>query len=275
MGNVSRIHILHTGTVQIDRALAYQERTLHPLPFTGWLRPASTRITVPVSSYIIEHSEGLVLIDTGWHTDLRHNPRGHLGFLASTMFQGSLPEGAAIHEQLAKLGVSERELKAVVLTHLHADHVSGVKHVSGAERILVSERELHAAERSPSYTKSMWEGAVLESFRLEPIPFGPFRLGLDLFGDESIYLVHTPGHSKGQLSILVKLKDGWVLLASDVGYSTRSWSEMILPGVMDNRTEAARSLEWVRQFAARPDCLGVYANHDPNVLPTIIEAEAI
>ncbi|CAM3685762.1 N-acyl homoserine lactonase family protein [Cohnella lubricantis] len=275
MNKISRIHILHTGYVRIDRALAYRERTLHPMPYTGWIRPASARITVPVSTYLIEHSNGPVLIDTGWHTDIRIDQRRHLGFLASTMFQGSLPEGAAIHEQLAKIGIRERDLEAVVLTHLHADHVSGLKHVAGAKRIIVSDLEVEAAQRSLGYNRTMWQGVKFDSYRPKSIPFGPYGLGLDLFGDESLYLVHTPGHSRGQLSVLVKLSGGWVLLASDVGYSTRSWREMMLPGVTDNREEAERSLHWVRDFASRTDCLGVYANHDPDVLPMVIEDEVV
>lgn len=275
MNKISRIHILHTGSVRFDRALAYRERTIHPMPYTGWLRPASARVTVPVSAYLIEHSHGPVLIDTGWHTDMRIDQRRHLGFLASTMFQGSLPEGAAIHEQLAKIGIRERDLEAVVLTHLHADHVSGLKHVAGAKRIIVSELEVAAAQRSPGYTRTMWQGVNFDSFRPKPIPFGPFGLGLDLFGDESIYLVHTPGHSRGQLSVLVKLSRGWILLASDVGYSARSWREMSLPGVTENREEAECSLQWVRDFTSRNDCLGTYANHDPDVFPMILEDKMV
>jgi len=271
MSEITRIRILHTGSVRIDRALAYRERTLHPMPYTGWLRPQSARLTVPVSAYLVEHSRGPVLIDTGWHTDMRLDQRQHLGFLASTMFQGELPEGAAIHEQLAKLGIGERDLEAVVLTHLHADHASGLKHVAGAKRILVSELEVAAAQRSLGYSRAMWRGVRMDRFRLMPVPFGPYGLGLDLFEDGSLYLVHTPGHSRGQLSVLVQLSGGWVLLASDVGYSSRSWGEMLLPGVTDNREEAECSLRWVRDFSSRPDCLGVYANHDPDVLPSVIE----
>lgn len=53
-------------------------------------------------------------------------------------------------------------------------------------------------------------------FKLTEIPYGSYKLGLD-FRDGSVYLVHTPGHSTGQFSVLVQTKRGWVLLASDVG----------------------------------------------------------
>jgi N-acyl homoserine lactone hydrolase len=83
----------------------------------------------------------------------------------------------------------------------------------------------------------------------------PIRAGLDLYGDRSIYLVHTPGHSKGQISILVKTDNGWVLLASDVGYGKKAWEQGILPGLTINKEEAAQSLRWVGSFAQRCDCV--------------------
>lgn len=71
------------------------------------------------------------------------------------------------------------------------------------------------------------EGVNLQTFALEDFPYGPFKLGLDLFHDGSLYLVHTPGHSKGHISFLVLTGEGWVLLASDTGYAEKSWKQHI------------------------------------------------
>jgi len=70
----------------------------------------------------------------------------------------------------------------------------------------------------------------LEPFKLETIPFGPYNLGKYLFGDGLIYLVFTPGHTPGHLSVLLRVANGGLLLASDVGYAEKSWKELILPG---------------------------------------------
>ena len=53
--------VLKTGGVSIDRALASEEATHHPMPETGWSRPAETRLWVPVSAYLLTHPEGTVL----------------------------------------------------------------------------------------------------------------------------------------------------------------------------------------------------------------------
>lgn len=249
----------------MDRALPYREKTWHPLPHSGLLRSKSKRVTVPVSAYLIEHPRGRVLVDTGWHEILRTEPERHIGFPFSLVFRGTLPAGAAIHEQLAARGVEPRDLDYVILTHLHADHVSGLPHVREAKKILTTQAEWTAANKEFGYTKKMWQGITIDTFEPQSIPFGPYQQGLDLFGDGLLHLVYTPGHTRGQLSILVKVSAGYVLLATDVGYSTRSWEEMILPGVLADEQQARESLQWVRDFSQRPDCVAVIANHDPNL----------
>jgi glyoxylase-like metal-dependent hydrolase (beta-lactamase superfamily II) len=263
------VHVLHTGTVTVDRALAFRERTRHPAPYTGWFRPRAARIELPVSAYLIEHPEGSTLVDTGWHAEMRTDQRAHLGRIAASMYSGRLPEGRAVHEQLAGLGLSPADLRFVVLSHLHSDHVSGLEHVADAERVLVSRPEWEA-RGSFGYIRSMWAGTDIEPFDLERIRFGPRGRGLDLYGDGSVYLVFTPGHSRGHVSVLARTASGWVLLAGDVGYARRSWEEGILPGVTTSDAEMEASLSWVGTFAAREDCLATFANHDPDVVPVTL-----
>jgi N-acyl homoserine lactone hydrolase len=267
---MSTIHVWHTGSVRIDRSLAFREKTLHPAPYTGFLRPSSCKTWVPVSSYLIEHPKGRILVDTGWHEDMRTNPKRHLGRLSHAMFQGILPPGQSIRERLNSIGLQATDLDYVLLTHLHSDHVSGIEHVRAAKRILTSETEWRAAARDLGYVRSMWQDVPIETFSLETIPFGPYNKGIDLFGDGSVYLVHTPGHSKGQFTVMVQTPQGWVLIIADVGYAQQSWKEFVLPGLTTNKEEAEHSLRWVREFSMRDDCRLVLANHDPDVTPHII-----
>jgi N-acyl homoserine lactone hydrolase len=266
----TKIHVWHTGSVYIDRALSFREKTLHPAPFTGWLRPTRKKMWVPVSAYLIEHPKGVLLVDTGWSEEIRTAQRKHLGWLANSLFKGSLPPGESIREQLQRLGYRDHDLDFVILSHMHSDHVSGINHVARAKRILVSDLELNAANKDLGYIRSMWKGVNIEPFQMKPIPYGPYEIGLDLFQDGSIYLVFTPGHSKGQISVLIQTDEGWVLLASDVGYAKKSFEQNILPGLTTNDHQAAKSLNWVRSFSQLDVCKLVLANHDPDIKPQII-----
>jgi N-acyl homoserine lactone hydrolase len=265
-----KIHILHTGKVYIDRALAFKENGFHPMPYTGWFRGQNKKMWVPVSSYLIEHPKALILVDTGWNEEIRVNQKKHLGRFSYSLYKGELSQGNSISEKLHTLGIKSSDIDYVLLTHLHSDHVSGLRHVQDAKSILTSALEWKAANRKIGYIKSMWKGIPIDTFNLTDIPFGPFNKGLDLFGDGSLYLIHTPGHSEGQFSILIKMDKGWVLLASDVGYSRKSWDQMILPGITSNKKHAKQSLEWIRDFSNRDDCIDVFVNHDPEIEPHTI-----
>ena len=269
MENFVKVHVMHCGYVKMDRAIPYEEKTWHPMPQSGLFRSKSKQVTMPCSAYLIEHPKGLVLVDTGWNEAVRSDQLGHLGFFNWSAFRATLPEGAAIHEQLAARGVHPRDLDYVVLSHLHADHVSGLPHVQEAKKLITTKPEWEAAHREifTGYRKTMWSGIPIETFELEPIPFGPYGKGLDLFGDGLLYLVFTPGHTRGLVSILAKTEQGYVLLASDVGYSARSWEEFVLPGGLVNREQGIASLRWVQEFSKREDCIAVIAYHDPNVVP--------
>lgn len=269
MDRYVKLHVMHCGDVTLDRALPFREETWHPAPYTGLFRSKDKRVTMPCSSYLLEHPDGLVLVDTGWHEQVRTDLRGQIGFLNSLAFTGRLPQGAAVHEQLQARGIDPRRLEYVLLSHLHADHVSGLHHVRDAKRILTSELEWDAAQREFGYVRKMWEGIPIDTFSLEEVAFGPYGKGFDLFGDGLITLVFTPGHTRGHHAVVVKTERGYVLLAGDVGYATRSWREFILPGVLADKQQAIDSLRWVQAFEQREDCVAVLANHDPDVRPGV------
>lgn len=268
-----KVHIMHTGEVWIDNSLAFREKSIHPAPYTGWLRGKKHKVCVPVSCYLIEHSKGLVLVDTGWNEEIRINQKLHLGNLAYSMYKGELPKGTSIKEQLFQKGIHPKDIEYVILSHMHSDHVSGLKHVTEAKNILVSDVELRATQKCLGYIPSMWSGVPIRGFSLETIPYGPYRKGYDLFDDHSLYLVHTPGHTDGMISVLVKGNKQWIVLASDAGYAKKSWENMILPGLTTNKVAAKKSLEWIKQMGRDKDCIQVIANHDPHIIPGIIEVK--
>jgi glyoxylase-like metal-dependent hydrolase (beta-lactamase superfamily II) len=268
------VEILRTGSVSIDRALAYEESTRHPMPETGLFRPAEAREWVPVSAYLLHHPNGPVLVDTGWHTDVRTDERGHLGGVLAALHDARLPPGEAVSEHLAERGLGPADLAAVVVTHLHSDHVSGLGLVADAPRILVSEPELESVAGVVSLNRflagHMWDGIEFESFGFEETGVGPYGRSHDLFGDGSIRLVWVPGHADGQVAVLARTDAGTVLLASDAVYSARNIEDGVPPGAVTDRDAAVRSVEWVAEMRDDPDCMAVLANHDPAVQPRTI-----
>ncbi|WP_028778140.1 N-acyl homoserine lactonase family protein [Shimazuella kribbensis] len=264
MKSYAKIHVMHAGELTYDQSLAFKE--MDSIPAVHQRGPEYQQ-KVPVSSYLIEHPKGNIVIDTGWHEDIRTNPKEHLGEDIYQFIEYKLPEGKSVREQLASKNIQTDQIDAVVITHLDVDHISGLPLLKNAKRFLVSAPEW---ENNQHESKEKWyKGIEFEPFQLEPIPFGPHQLGKDLFGDGLVYLVYTPGHTAGHISVLVRAEAGWVLLVSDVGYAEKSWKEKILPGNTVNDELAYQSLRWVNEFSQRNDVVATIANHDTKIKPTV------
>ncbi|WP_233531466.1 N-acyl homoserine lactonase family protein [Paenibacillus alkalitolerans] len=258
-----KVHVMHTGDLKYDRSLAFKELEVIP-PVNQ--RGEACQELVPVSAYLIEHPKGRVIVDAGWHEDIRTKPKEHFGEDLYQFIEYRLPEGSSLREQLAAKGFAPRDIDAVVMSHLDEDHISGLELLIGAKKFLVSEPEW---KNVASYKEKWFKGVSFETFEPESIPYGPYRLGKDLFGDGLVYLVLTPGHTAGHVSVLARVEAGWLLLVSDAGYAEKSWQELILPGFTFDERQALDSLKWVREFSQREDCVAAIANHDPSVRPGI------
>lgn len=128
--------------------------------WTGAFRSKNHLVEAPVSVYLIEHPKGLVLIDTGWHTDNREHQFKNLRhqYFAN---KAVLPEGQAVYEQLEKMGIRPKDLDFVMLSHLHCDHADGLRLVKDAKRIMVSDLEYKAASRDKiRYLAHEWKGVI-------------------------------------------------------------------------------------------------------------------
>lgn len=277
-----RIHVLHCGKVYTSPYLPFDTDGVGMMKVAGIGVPKKEWVWMPVSAYYIEHPKARILVDTGWSR--RISPAGvpdrkaqisELGRVLYSMNHGYLPAGEAVDEQLLKLGVKTSDLDYVVLTHLDCDHVCGVHQVADARHILVSETEMKFAAKFSitnrfRFQKRWWNGVPIGLFPWNSNE-GPFRRSYDLLGDGSVQLINIPGHTEGLVAVKITNSEGrYVLIDSDGAYGSKSWKEMILPGVADNRKDQLVSLQWIREMSMDDNCIESLANHDVNVSPHVI-----
>lgn len=276
-----RIHVLHCGSMLVSKAVPYGGGVNLKNARRGVFDKPDERIELPVSAYLIEHPKGKVLIDTGWSREI--SPDGVYdaaavklqlpGYLAA-FYHPWVGKGKTAAEQLAAMGIAPEELSAVVLTHLDADHTSGLRSVKNAQRILLPEEEGWWTIRTVyklRQPESMYRGVPIEHFWFKGTMDGPLWWSYDLFGDETIKFVCLPGHTDGQIGVKIKNGKKFVVLTSDAAFTERSWREKILPGYGFNEKAMLKSFDWIEEQANDPDCVEVIANHDPDVHPQVIE----
>lgn len=281
MDNI-KIHIFHTGMVRTSPYLPYGNGC-GLIKASGITTPKSKWIWMPVSTYLIEHPKGLILVDTGW--DRSMSPNGaydkkaqisSLGsFILYNINQGFVESGASVDEQLNAMGIKPSDLDYVLLTHLDCDHANGLPLIKDAKHILVSNDEINMLKKQSPIIKirfqdKWWRNTKIEGFNYNDVE-GPFGKAYDLFGDGSIKMINIPGHSDGLCAVKIKNSDGkYVLLFSDGGYGEKSWRDLITSGISMDRKKQFKSLEWIREQSLDENCIESLANHDVNVKPHII-----
>ena len=275
-----KIHVLHTGKVCVSPDLPFGGEHCSALKASGILGKKEERLWLPVSVYLIEHPNGKILVDCGWHRDMSPNgtfdKAAQIKSLGSRLLylvnQGEIEKGAAVDEQLKKLGLRPADLDYVLLTHLDCDHANGLGLVKDAKKILVSADEVACAKKHSAvrYKKKWWKDVNLTEFEWNGTK-GPVKKSYDLFGDGSIELINIPGHSDGLFAVKIKNQQRkYVLLFSDGGYGEKSWKKMITSGISLDKENQKKSLEWIREQSMNENCVKSLANHDPDVIPHVI-----
>jgi N-acyl homoserine lactone hydrolase len=271
-----RIHAIQTGKVAVrtrqrEGVGSGNRRFINTLLDSDWTEP------LPIYCWLIEHPDGLVLVDTGetaraaekgyfpgWHPYYR---RGVREWVEPTEEVGP---------QLESLGVSASDLRWIILTHLHTDHAGGISHFP-ANEILVSRAEMKAASgtmgRLRGYLNNRWP----ESFRPTLVdfldePLGPFDKTSRVTGDGAVVLVATPGHSPGHLSVVVHAQNQTFFLAGDTSYTEELMRRRVVDGVSRDEAAARKSLERINQYIASEPTTVYLPSHDPGSEQRLSEA---
>jgi N-acyl homoserine lactone hydrolase len=273
-----RIHAIQTGTVAITTKWREGEgrgrlRLVNTLLDSKWTEP------LPIYAFAIEHPEGVIVVDTGETARVSepgYFPRWQPVFRFAVR-EYVRPE-QEIGPQLEQLGILPSDVRRVVLTHLHTDHAGGLHHFRDNE-ILVSRAELEYAAglrgRLRGYPNKRWPAWLHPSLvDLPAVPFGPFPASMALTEAGDVTLVPVPGHSPGQLAVVVEDGDHAVFLAGDSSYT----QDALLRGVVDGvgPDEAAERLthERIRAYAAEMPTVYLPA-HDPETAARLAARETL
>ncbi len=216
-------------------------------------------VEVPVPFFLIRHPEGDVVVDGGNPLAVARDAHAHWGALAD-QFRVRMTEEQHCVAQLRQLGIAPQSVRHVVQTHLHIDHTGALGHFSDAT-VIVHARELDAARTAePPHA----HGYVRNDFERAGLGWRVAEGDLDLFGDGTIRVLQTPGHSAGHMSLMLELGEtGPVLLTADAVDDLSQWDERRPLRVLCSRDDAKRSLERLHDLARETEPLVVFG-HDPD-----------
>jgi N-acyl homoserine lactone hydrolase len=261
-----KIHAIQTGTVALTKSWREgvghgKRRLLNTLLDREWTEP------LPIYAFAIEHPEGVVVVDTGETARVAepgYFPRWQ-PFFRFAMRERVEPE-EEIGPQLERLGITPSDVRTVVLTHLHTDHAGGLHHFPNKE-ILVSRTEMEYAAglrgRLRGYVNKPWPAWFSPTtVELGPVPFGPFPTSLRLTEAGDVTLVPVPGHSPGQLGVVVEDTDHAVFLAGDSSYTQDAMLRGAVDGVGPDEDAERLTHDRIRAYTEANPTVYLPA-HDP------------
>ncbi len=194
---VKKIYLLQGGFVTADRSILLTAVDI------------GQKIQSPVYSVLLMHDHGPILIDTGLIPEGLTKPEEAWGPRAKVI-KPQLTEADDIRNRLREVGLQVRDVKMVILTHMHWDHTGGLRFFSHCP-IVVQKAEHRFAYEPDAFVAAQYMQNHI-SFPLQ------FKL---MEGDEilvpGVSVLKTPGHTPGHQSILVRLDDGrYFIFAGDV-----------------------------------------------------------
>jgi glyoxylase-like metal-dependent hydrolase (beta-lactamase superfamily II) len=230
-------------------------------------------VPMPVYAWVLEHpTEGLVAIDVGYPEESEKGGSAYPGKVARDVLQ--LGPTRALRGALREIGRAPEELRTIVVTHLHGDHAGGVMDLPGATLVVSSgEWWTLGSRKGPLGDDARaWRGhGKRREIAYNDGPMGPFAAHEDLFGDGSVLLFPTPGHTAGHSSVLVNLPGAPVLLLGDAAWVDRGWQEPAPKGALprqileDDWRLGMEALWKVRAWKERVAGLQVLAGHEPSL----------
>lgn len=206
-----------------------------------------------VRSYLVVHSEGTLLWDTGIDDAIAVSTDGQR-IARSIVFRVPRTLGS----QLAEIGVSPDQVDYLGLSHLHVDHVGNVGRFPRATVLL--QRDEHEAAYGPDperFTLSPDAYAALDRDRIEIVDGDH-----DVFGDGLVVLKPLAGHTPGHQGLLVELPEtGPVLLAGDIAYSAADYTDSAVRPLNVDLEASRRSIDSAK--ALERECgATVWLHHD-------------
>ncbi len=217
--------------------------------------------------YLIQHAKGLMVWDSGINDRVAAMPEGFQRGAVAPRYVLRKPFSA----QLAELGVDPAKVPHVAFSHTHGDHVGNGNLFTGAT-VYIQQAEYDAAFGPDAAAK--WNFEPADYGRLSANRFVKLNGDHDVFGDGSVVILSTPGHTPGHQSLLVRLpKRGPVILTGDAVHLQENWTARRVPSFNYSREQSLASMDKLADVMKKTGAQ-LWINHDKAQSDTIPKAPA-
>ena len=208
--------------------------------------------------YLIRHGGSSLMWDTGVPEATIGDPKGW----------STLPKLIVYHldrtitSQLAEIGLKTGDIDYVAISHTHGDHIGNVKLFPDAT-VLLQRAEYDWINSGPLTDPNLNQLVILARQLMgQPKNLKLIDGDLDVFGDGSVILISTPGHTPGSQSLMVHLANsGYIVLSGDVVHLQENFEKNIVPALNVDKAQSLASMQRVRDIMQSYNAK-LFINHD-------------
>jgi glyoxylase-like metal-dependent hydrolase (beta-lactamase superfamily II) len=231
---VDRLYVLYCG-----EALGHDQ--------SRWSPGVNVGVPIELSDncYLIHHTQGWFLWDTGIADAVASRADGVKGANGAP----DVKRTKTLAAQLDALGVKPTDIEAMAISHTHPDHIGNVEMFQQVMLyVQKAEYEWPGADGAPRFNPAH--------------PVTKLEGDHDVFGDGSVVIISTPGHTPGHQSLLVRLpKTGAVVLSGDAVHFKDNWDHRRVPAMNTSKEQTLASLDRIADILAKEHAQ-LWINHD-------------
>jgi N-acyl homoserine lactone hydrolase len=247
-GQPVKVHLVSTGAVTVKTKFR-EAKTTGLLAMIAFILDRKFTEWMPIWVMIIEHPEGIFVIDTGENANV--NDPGYFkssGFFANwfdtTQFKFKVAREEEIDKQLQSLGIPVEKIKAVILTHLHLDHVDGLRHFPQTP-VIVNKTEWQRPFGDLPKLYPSWFKPVLVELKDK---YNVFDHACYVTQAKDIILVETPGHTWHHCSVILQTQECSVFFGADICYAQQQLTDNKYSGTNASHKLAKATYSKVKSF---------------------------
>jgi glyoxylase-like metal-dependent hydrolase (beta-lactamase superfamily II) len=251
-GGVQRLYVLYCGEAHIPDISPWS-------PGVDVGQPA----VFSDNCYLIHHGKDWMLWDSGYADSLAGKPDGIAGPRGMRAFRTK-----TLVSQMAEIGVTPAQVTIVAFSHTHGDHVGNANLFTTAT-VYMQRAEFDAAF-GPDPAKYGFMPTLYD--KLSPDKIVKLAGDFDVFGDGSVKILSTPGHTPGHQSLLVHLpQTGAIVLSGDIAHFEEKFTNRRVPGFNFNLEQSRQSMDRIAAVMVAEHAQ-LWINHDSAQNTTIVHA---
>ena len=187
---------------------------------------------VPVPFYLIRHGSSWLAYDSGNNAQVAVDPVKYWGKAVTDAYFPVMKPHEEFRIQIRKMGLSPTDLKGIIMSHGHLDHCGAMDNLAGTKVPVYLQKE-ELAEIKKQVDSGKRSAYIPADFKkMDQVNIQPLDGYFDVFGDATVVVIPTPGHTPGHQSVYVRTSAGQsLILAQDACYTLENMVANIPPGL--------------------------------------------